>query len=152
MANPISFKPKAVDPKLELQRRLAAAPNDHAEALLVAFDVLEEAHRQGILDALHGVIGAKDTIVGLLAKYSAEEISVNAIRNLMALGKVLGTLDPEPLSQLSKEMVVAMQAHKAEEKPPSLWQLFRRVNQPEARRGLSFLTLMLGAFGRATKR
>lgn len=152
MANPISFKPKAVDPKLELQRRLAAAPNDHAEALLVAFDVLEEAHRQGILDALHGAIGAKDTIVGLLAKYSAEELSVNGIRNLMALGKVLGTLDPEPLSQLSKEMVVAMDAHKGEEKPPSLWQLFRRVNQPEVRRGLSFLTLMLGAFGRATKR
>jgi uncharacterized protein YjgD (DUF1641 family) len=152
MANPISFKPKAVDPKLELQRRLAAAPNDHAEALLVAYDLLEEAHRQGILDALHGAIGAKDTIVGLLAKYSAEEISVNAIRNLLALGKVLGTLDPGPLSQLSKEMTSAMETHKSEKEPPSLWQLFRHANQTEARRGLSFLTLMLSAFGRATKR
>jgi hypothetical protein len=49
MANSIQFVPKAVDPKLELQRRLAAAPNEHAEALLVAFDLLEEAHRQGVL-------------------------------------------------------------------------------------------------------
>ena len=71
MANPIHFVPKQVDPKLELGRRLAAAPTEHAEALLVAFDLLEEAHRQGVLDALHGAIGAKDTIVASLAAYSA---------------------------------------------------------------------------------
>ena len=151
MANPITFKPKAVDPKLELQRRLAAAPNDHAEALLVAYDVLEEAHRQGILDALHGAIGAKNTIVGLLAKYSAEPESVNAIRNLLALGKLLGSVDPEPISRLSKELDVAMRTHNGEQEPPSLWQLFKRVRTPEARRGLSFMTLMLGAIGRSTK-
>ncbi len=152
MANPITFKPKSVDPKLELQRRLDAAPNEHAEALLVAYDLLEEAHRQGILDALHGAIGAKDTLVGLLAKYSAEPVSVNAIRNLLILGKVLGTLDPEPLSLLSKEMAHAMQAHTEEVKQPSLWQLFKRLSSPESRRGLSLMTLLLGAVGRATRR
>jgi len=151
MANPISFIPKSVDPKLELQRRLEAAPNEHAEALLVAFDLLEEAHRQGVLDALHGAIVAKDTIVGLVAKYSAEPLSVNAIRNLLALGKILGTLEPEPLSQLSKEMAVAIDSHKREQEPPSLWQLFKRASSPDARRGLSFMTLMLSAIGRSTK-
>jgi uncharacterized protein YjgD (DUF1641 family) len=149
MANPITFKPKAVDPKQELQRRLDAAPTQHAEALLVAYDLLEEAHRQGILDALHGAIGAKDTIVGLLAKYSAEQVSVNAIRNLLILGKIVGTLDPEPLSQISKQMAEAMDTHKRESKPPSLWALFQRVRTPEARRGLSLMTLMLGAIGRS---
>jgi uncharacterized protein YjgD (DUF1641 family) len=151
MANPISFIPKAVDPKLELQKRLQAAPNEHAEALLVAYDLLEEAHRQGILDALHGAIGAKDTIVGLVAQYSAEPMSVNAIRNLLALGKILGTLEPEPLSQLSKEMAVALDSHKREQEPPSLWQIFKRATSSDARRGLSFMTLMLTAVGRSTK-
>jgi uncharacterized protein YjgD (DUF1641 family) len=151
MANPISFTPKAVDPKFELQRRLAAAPNEHAEALLVAFDLLEEAHRQGVLDALQGAIGAKDTIVGIIAKYSAEPLSVNAIRNLMVLGKILGTLDPEPLSQLSKEMAAAIESHKREQEPPSLWELFKRATSPDARRGLSFMTLMLSALGRSMK-
>jgi uncharacterized protein YjgD (DUF1641 family) len=151
MANPISFTPRAVDPKLELQRRLAAAPNEHAEALLVAFDLLEEAHRQGLLDALHGAIGAKDTIVGLLAKYSAEPLSVNAIRNLLVLGKILGTLEPEPLSQLSKEMAAAIENHKREHKPPSLWQLCKRATSPDSRRGLSFATHLLSALGRSTK-
>jgi uncharacterized protein YjgD (DUF1641 family) len=151
MANPISFTPKAVDPKLELQRRLAAAPNQHAEALLVAYDLLEEAHRQGILDALHGAIGAKDTILGILAKYSVEPESINGLRNLMALGKILGSLDPEPLSKLSKEMASAMESHRTERETPSLWQIFRRIREPESRRSLSLLTSVLAALGRAIK-
>jgi uncharacterized protein YjgD (DUF1641 family) len=150
MANPIQFMPKAVDPKLELQRRLAAAPNEHAEALLVAFDLLEEAHRQGVLDALHGAIGAKDTIMATLAAYLAEPMSIHAIRNMLALSKILGTLEPEPLSRVSKAMFEAAEAHKEEKEPPSLWQLFKRMRTPDARRGFSFMTRMLGAIGAAT--
>jgi uncharacterized protein YjgD (DUF1641 family) len=150
MANPIQFAPKLTDPKLELQRRLIAAPNEHAEALLVAFDLLEEAHRQGILDALHGAIGAKDTILGSLAAYSADPASINAIRNLLVLGKIFGTLEPEPLSRVSQAMLAAAKEYEAEKKPPSLWQLFKRMRTPEARGGLSFMTRMLGTVGRAT--
>jgi uncharacterized protein YjgD (DUF1641 family) len=150
MANPISFVPKAVDPKLELQRRLSAAPNEHAEALLVAFDLLEEAHRQGVLDAIQGAIGAKDTIIASLAAYSAEPMSIHAIRNLLALGKILGTLEPEPLSRISKAIFAAAEDRKAEKEPPSIWQLFKRLRTPEARRGLSLITRMLGAVGAAT--
>lgn len=150
MANPIKFVPKAVDPKLELQRRLIAAPVEHAEALLVAFDLLEEAHRQGVLDALHGAIGAKDTIMAALAVYSADPVSINALRNLLILGRILGSLEPEPLSRVSKAMFAAAEEHKAEKEPPSLWQLFKRVRTAEARRGLSLMTRMLGAIGAAT--
>jgi uncharacterized protein YjgD (DUF1641 family) len=149
MANAIAFTPKKVDPKLELGRRLAEAPTEHAEALLVAYDLLEEAHKQGILDALHGAIGARDTIVGLIAKYSAEEVSVNAIRNGLSLAKILGTLDPEVLSAFSKETFTAMEAHKKEAEPPTLWQLFKRILEPDTRRGFSFATRMLAALGRA---
>ncbi len=151
MAKPIPFKPKEADPKTELQRRLDAAPVEHAEAILVAYDLLEDAHKQGILDALQGAISARDTIVGLLAKYSAEPMSVNAFRNALALAKILGSVDPEPLSRLSKEVFVAAETHQKEEQPPSLWELFKRMRQPDTRRGLSFLTLILGALGRATR-
>jgi uncharacterized protein YjgD (DUF1641 family) len=150
MANPIQFVPKTVDPKLELQRRLIAAPIEHAEALLVALDLLEEAHRQGVLDALHGAIGAKDTIMASLAAYFAEPVSINVIRNLLAVGKILGTLEPEPLSRISKAMFAASEEHKAEKEPPSLWQLFKRMRTPDARRGLSLMSRMLGAVGEAT--
>ena len=117
----------------------------------VAYDLLEEAHRQGILDALHGAIGAKDTIAATLAHYSAEPIGVGALRNLLILGKLLGTLDPELTSRLGSETNAALDSHRRETEPPSLWQLFQRMRQPEARRGLSLLTSVLAALGRATK-
>ncbi len=151
MANPIAFTPKSVNPKLELQRRLDEAPNQHAEALLVAYDILEAAHQQGVLDAVHGALVARDTIVTLLAKYSAEPLSINVLRNGMALAKILGSINPDPISKLSKHLDEAMESHKKEQKPPSLWQLFRRSTNEDSRRGLSFMTLMLQAVGRATR-
>ena len=152
MANPIAFKPKSVNPKLELQARLAAAPAQHAEALLVAYDVLSEAHRQGILDALQGAMAARDTIAGTLADYAAQPEGVNMMRNLLALGKLLGTLDPEPLSRFSDQAYNALEAHKAEEKPPTLWQLFKRAGHADTRRGLSLLLAIVGSIGRAGHR
>ncbi len=149
MAQPVSFIPKKADPKLELQRRLASAPSEHAEALLVAYDLLEEAHKQGILDALHGAIKAKDTIASLLAKYAADPVNINAVRHVIAVGQMVGSFDPEPISNLAKEAYTAMETQRREIRPPSLWQLYRRMNQPDARRGLSFVTSMLGALGRA---
>jgi len=91
MANPIAFKPAPVDPKHELQRRITAAPVEHGEALLVAWDVLDTAHRQGILDTLHGLLGAKDTIAGKLSEYAKLPEGINGIRNLLALAKIAAT-------------------------------------------------------------
>ena len=56
MAKPIAFKPITVDFKADLVRKLEKAPAEHAEALLLAYDVLEEAHKKGLLDLLHGVV------------------------------------------------------------------------------------------------
>jgi uncharacterized protein YjgD (DUF1641 family) len=151
MANPIAFTPVSMDPSLELQSRLAAAPRQHAEALLVAYDLLGEAHRQGILDALQGLVGSRDKIMGTLSDYAAQPLGIQAMRNALAIGRLLGTLDPNPISHFSKEAQTAMETHRQEKGPPSLWQIFKRLRQPETRRGLSFLTLMLGALGRASQ-
>jgi uncharacterized protein YjgD (DUF1641 family) len=149
MAEPVSFTPKKADPRLELQRRLDAAPSQHAEALLVAYDVLEEAHKQGILDALHGALKARDTIVSLLAKFAAEPVNINAVRHVIAVAQMVGSFDPEPISNLAREACTAVKTPRQESRPPSLWQLYKRMNQPDTRRGLSFVTSMLGALGRA---
>lgn len=151
MANPIAFTPKSVNPELELQGRLAAAPRQHAEALLVAYELLGEAHRRGILDALQGAMGARDTIAGTIANYAAQPEGINALRNILALVKLLGTMDPEPLSRLSKEAYTALETHKPEEEPPTLWQLFKRLGHPDTRRGLSLLMAMLRGVGRASR-
>jgi uncharacterized protein YjgD (DUF1641 family) len=151
MANPLQFKPPAVDPRTELNRRLEAAPTEHAEALLVVWDILQSAHEQGVLDAVNGMISAKDTIFGKLAEYARLPEGVDGIRNLMSMAKILGTLNPETLERFSKAMVAATEEHCREEKVPSMWQLVRRATDEDSRRGLSFFTRLIQDIGRAVK-
>jgi uncharacterized protein YjgD (DUF1641 family) len=172
MAHPITFKPAPVDPQKELMRRVDAAPREHAEALLVAWDLLQTAHNQGILDLAQGLIGGKDIIAGKLAEAANLPESLAAIRNGIALARVLAALDPDMLQRLAKglneathetaayEKQAAMhgtkspvaQKHKqAEQKPPSLWQIVKMAFSADARRGLGFGMKMLVALGKATR-
>jgi len=151
MAIPLHFKPLKVDPKRELERRLAEAPTVHAEAMLVLWDLLQTAHDKGVLDLLDGMISAKDTIADTVARYANTPEGIASIRNLLAAAKILGSLDPELLDHLSRVLVEADAEHKREQKPPSLWQLFRRSTSEDSRRGLSFLTLLLSGLGRSLK-
>lgn len=156
MAKPITFKPVTVDFKADFMRKLEKAPEEHAEALLLAYDVLEAAHREGLLDLLHGAIGAKDTIITTVSKFAADPEGVAAIRNLLTSAKILAELDPELLDRLSRGLADANNQYRNEqahaEKPPSLWQLFRRATSEDSRRGLSFMTLILTSIGRSLKR
>ena len=151
MAHPITFKPQPVDYHKELMRRVEAAPREHAEALLVAWDLLQTSHDQGILELAQGLIGGKDVIAGKLAEAASIPESVNAIRNGIAAARILGSLDPDMLQRLAQGIDKATKEHAEEKEPPSLWTLFRRSTCPDARRGLSFLTSLLVALGRAAK-
>jgi uncharacterized protein YjgD (DUF1641 family) len=151
MAHPIVFKPKPVDPQLELMKRVEAAPREHAEALLVAWDTLQTAHDQGLLDLAQGLMGGKDKIASTLAEGVKTPEAIAAIRNGIALAKVLGALDPDLLERLTKGVEQGIAEHKKETEPPSLWKLFRRSTCSDARRGLSFLTSVLTSIGRATR-
>ncbi len=151
MARPIAFKPVTVDFKADFLRKLERAPEDHAEALLLLYEVLEAARREGVLDLLHGMIGARDSIVGTVSKYASQPEGVAAIRNLLTALKLLTELDPEVLDKLTRVLAGANQEFRQEKAPPSLWQLFKRTNSEDSRRGLSFMTLILSGLGRSLK-
>lgn len=152
MAHPITFKPKPHDMRAELMERVEAAPEEHAQALLAAWELLQTAHDKGMIDLAKGLIGGKDVIAGKLAEAANLPESVAAIRNAMAGARLLGSVDPDMLQRLAQAMEGAATEHKREEKPPSLWQLFRRATSADARRGLSYMTHVLTALGRATRR
>lgn len=151
MAKPIAFKPPTVDFKADLQRRLEKAPDEHAAALLAAYDVLEAAYDKGILDILHGLIASKETIITTLSRYASQPEGVAGIRNLLTAAKILTELDPEVLGHISKAMASATEEHKHEQKPPSLFQLAKRASSEDGRRGLSFITLILSSLGKSLK-
>jgi len=152
MANPLSFTPQPVDPHAELEGRLAHAPREHAEALLVVYDILQASHENGTLDAVHGLVTARDKIAGKLAEAANTPEGKTALLNLLEAGKVLASLDPTVLAPLAGAMRQGSEQHKRETTPPSAWQLFRRATSEDGRRGLSFFTLVLTNLGKSLKR
>ena len=151
MANPITFTPQPVNPHVELMRKVEAAPREHAEALLVAWDMLQTAHDQGILDLLQGLIGGRDVIAGKLATAMAMTESMNAVRNLIALGRIVAAIDPDMLHRLAKAMDQGMQGPKPDGETPSMFRILRQMTSPAGKRGLSFAAQVLVALGTATE-
>ena len=151
MAHPITFVPPQVDPHVELMRKVEAAPREHAEALLLAWDTLQTAHDQGILDLIKGLMGGRDVIAGKLADALVLPESVNAVRNLIALGRIAAAIDPDTLHRLAKAMDQGMMGPQPDGETPSLFRIMRQATSPAGKRGLSFMVQMLVALGTATE-
>ena|SRR5215469_9430369 len=151
MAQPLTFKPAPVDPRSDLERRLNAAPREHAEALLALYDTLQAAHDKGILDAVHGMVSARDAIAGKLAEFAKDPEGEAGIRNLLQSARLFAAIDPRHLERFTNAFTQADSQHKLERTPPTLLQLFKRVSSEEGRRGLSFFTLLLANVGRSLK-
>lgn len=145
MANPIAFRPKPIDPRDGLRKKLHAAPDEHAEALLVAYQTLQAAHDQGLLDLLHGAIAHKDKVFEQLAEAAKVQASIDALRNAMSLAKVLGSIEPETMSCITASL--SSSSNPKEEPPLSLWGLFRKATSVEGRRGLTMMVNVLVALG-----
>ena len=145
MANPIAFTPKPIDPREGLRKKLHAAPDEHAEAMLVAYDVIQAAHDEGLLDLLHGAVRHKNVLFEQLAEAGKMQESVDALRNVISLGKVLGSIEPETMSCIAASL--GSSSNPKEEAPLTLWGLFRRATSVEGRRGLTMMVNVLVALG-----
>ena len=99
MAKPIELMPKPTGQgaREELQRRLDAAPVEHAEAVLAGYELLQELHESGTLDVLRGLLGAGDQVVRHAVALAIQPEAVNGLRNLLVLSKVLGSVNPDVL-------------------------------------------------------
>ena len=69
MAEPILLNLPPRDPREALYQRLENAPQEHAEALLATYDILQDLHDKGVLDLLKGMLGSGEKVL---------EIAVNA--------------------------------------------------------------------------
>ncbi|GAA3755901.1 helical membrane plugin domain-containing protein [Terriglobus aquaticus] len=145
MAIPVPFTPKPLDPREGLRKRLDAAPMEHAEALLVGYDLIQAAHDEGILDLLHGMVKHKDVVFEHLSAGAAKQESIDAMRNLISMGKMLTAIEPETMSCIAAALSTASKPRP--EEPASLWQLFKRVGSREGRRGLTLMVELLVALG-----
>src|SRR6266850_4301582 len=149
MAKPIPFHPAPRDPREELSSRLQQAPQDHAEAVLAAYEVLQGLHDHGVLELMRGTLGGSDKILEQVVAVASGPEAIRASRNLLLLVKVLGDIEPALLSDLTRAVPKALvQANAEEAKPPGLFKLVSTFWNRDFRRGLAAFNDLLVMFGR----
>jgi uncharacterized protein YjgD (DUF1641 family) len=149
MAKPIQLDFPARDRQAELQKRLAEAPVEHAEAILDFLDLLDVLHREDVLSTLRGLVGAGDDLVGHIAKAAAQPESIRAIRNFLSLSKLFGKLDPELIESIERSITPQLTDRnlRRQSPTPSLWKIARTFWSPPVRRALLATGFVLAGIG-----
>jgi uncharacterized protein YjgD (DUF1641 family) len=132
------FEP--VDSRDDLLRKVKAAPAQHAEAILAAYEVLEKLHEKDVLSTLNGLLGAKDIVVDRLADVVSSAEIVNLLRLALIAGNMVKQLNPDDLHGILQE---------AAGKPPGFFQIVRRMTSKDARRALGAFGSLLNVLGAA---
>lgn len=150
MAQPISLEPPRRDPREELRRRLEQAPEDHAEAVLAGFEVLQCLHDQGILELLRGALGGGDKVLETLVDAAKTPEAIRGLRNILILAKILGSIDPELLEKFAQAVPDALESAAKAQKapPPGVWAIFRILRGENLRRGLAVVNGLLESWGK----
>lgn len=149
MATPIKFASGQRDARQELLDRLEQAPGEHAEALLSIYDLLQGLQDRGVLDALNGALSSSNFILDTVVETANAPENVRAIRNLLLLSKLLGSIDPDLLGQLAAAVPEGLaQASEMSAKTPSLLSLLQKFNSQDSRRGMAFAAGLLESVGK----
>ena len=149
MAQPIPLNIPPRNPRAELQSRLERAPEEHAEAVLAAYEVLQGLHDRGVFELMRGALGSSDKVIEILVEASKTPESIRGIRNIFILTKILGSIEPELVEGFARSVPEALAETKAcDPKPPGFWGILKQFGSRDFRRGLVLINSMLAAFGR----
>ena len=152
MAQPIKLEIPPRDARKELLARLEAAPAEHAEALLDAYALIEQAHAAGVLAMLRGVLSAKDNVVESAVGTAQTPEAVRALRNAILLGKMLGSINPELMECYTTAVSETLGSkRKPVIEPPGLMSLLGQFRRPELRRSIALINRFLESLGRQLK-
>src|SRR6266849_2439189 len=145
MAQPIAFH--AAKPGLANVERLRNAPEEHADALLSAYELLQLMHDRGVLYLLRGLVGGGDALIGTIAAAVDTPESIRAIRNFLLLTKFFASIPPDVLSSLVETVSAGAEREKAH-KPPGLLHLFWRLRNEDSRHAAAVALDLLEGLGR----
>ncbi len=152
MAQPIPLELPPRNARKELLDRLETAPQEHAEALLDAFDLLEELHRAGALQKLRGTVSASDEILERAVGAAKSPEGTRALRNLLILGQILGSIDPDLLKCIAVAVGETLGSErKPVTRPPGLIALLSEFRQPELRSSIALINRFLETLGNQLK-
>ena len=136
-----SFTP--VDARVDLIKKVEGAPVEHAEAVLSAYELLQQLHEKGILELLTGLLAAGDTVVNHVVGVISSPQAVTATRLGLMMVNLLGSIDANKIS-------AALAAGSKE--PPSLLAIGKQATSKEARSAMAVGLGLLTAFGEALEK
>ena len=149
MARPIPLHLAPRDERVGLNLRLEQAPQEHAEAVLAAYEVLQGLHDRGVLEVIRGTLGGSEKILEQVVAVASSAESIRATRNLLLLVTTLGEIEPALLSDLTRAIPKALvQANAEEARPPGLLKLVSTFWNSDFRRGLAAFNDLLVMFGK----
>ena len=149
MAQPIPLEVAPRNAREELRKRLERAPDEHADAILAAYELLQEMHNQGLLEMARGVLSARDEILGTLATEASTPEALRAIRNLLFWRRVLGSIEPDCFQGIFQAIPEGFAtATSPREKPVTLIGLLRRITKKDSLRAMAAAVDFLEIFGR----
>jgi uncharacterized protein YjgD (DUF1641 family) len=151
MARPIGLEVAPRDPREELRKRLEQAPEQHAEALLDVYELLQQLHDAGVLRLLRGALGSGDMLLETAVNAAKSEESIRGLRNAIALAKILGAMDPDLLQGLARAVTETLGCQRQIVEPPGLFKLLADFRQPDSRRSMALINKFLEIFGSELK-
>jgi uncharacterized protein YjgD (DUF1641 family) len=146
MAQPIAFRTPAQPAPMNLDR-LRNAPEEHAEALLSAYELLQLLHDKGVLNLLRGLVGGGDTLIGTIAAAVDTPESIRAIRNFLLLTQFFANIPPDVLTSLAETVSDGAKREKAH-KAPGLLQLLWRLRNEDSRHAAAVALDLLEGLGK----
>ena len=149
MAQPIAFHTPPHDVREALRARVERAPADHAEAVLAAYDVLQQLHDRGILDIVRSGLAAGDDLLDKAVDTANTPEAIRAMRNLLFWRRVLGQIEPEWFQGVFEAIPDGLATATARgDERIGLWKLLRRAMSRDSLRGLAAGVAFLESFGR----
>ena len=132
-----------------MRSRLEQAPEEHAEAVLAAYEVLQELHNRGVLEIARGALAASDEILEKVVDNVRTPEAIRAIRNLLFWRQILGSIEPEWFKGVFQAIPEGIaQATAERDQPVSIFGVLRRLANKDSLRGLAAAVDFLQAFGR----
>lgn len=149
MAQPISLDITTHPHQVELLDRLSRAPEEHAAALLAGLDLLQLLHDHGVLDVLRGAVGAGGKLSERLSSAADSTDSIRALRNLVLMGKMLSSIDPENMRRIAAAVEETIGPNvPPQREPPHLTSLLGYFRHNYLRRSLTLVIRFFAALGR----
>jgi uncharacterized protein YjgD (DUF1641 family) len=128
---------------------LEHAPEEHAEAVLAAYEVLQELHNRGVLEIMRGALAASDDLLEKVVDNARTPEAIRAIRNLLFWRRILGSIEPDWFKGIFQAIPEGIaQATAEREQPVSFFGMLRRLSNKDSLRGLAAAIDFLQAFGR----